>query len=101
MEASAPTERARTSATAPEASCPAQTLSHAQVTAQKHNFIPSFELSLITFIIPDVDECALNPNVCLNGLCVNNMGSYSCNCEPGYSVLTTGCTGELLPWIGC
>lgn len=44
----------------------------------------------------DVDECELNPNICLSGNCENTRGSFICHCEMGYSVRkgTTGCTGE-------
>lgn len=31
----------------------------------------------------DVDECALNPNVCVHGICVNQPGTFKCYCEPG------------------
>lgn len=45
----------------------------------------------------DVDECELNPNICLSGNCENTKGSFICHCDMGYSVRkgTTGCTGEL------
>lgn len=44
----------------------------------------------------DVDECELNPNICLSGNCENTKGSFICHCELGYSVRkgTTGCTGD-------
>ena len=44
----------------------------------------------------DVDECELNPNICLSGNCENTKGSFICHCDMGYSVRkgTTGCTGE-------
>ncbi|CAF94716.1 unnamed protein product, partial [Tetraodon nigroviridis] len=33
----------------------------------------------------DVDECQLfHPNVCKNGVCVNNVPGYSCYCTSGY-----------------
>lgn len=34
----------------------------------------------------DIDECAMNPNVCMHGKCHNTRGSYTCNCNPGYCV---------------
>lgn len=45
----------------------------------------------------DVDECDLNPNICLSGSCENTKGSFICHCDMGYSVRkgTTGCTGKL------
>ncbi|KFM70042.1 Fibrillin-2, partial [Stegodyphus mimosarum] len=32
----------------------------------------------------DVDECALMPNLCPNGRCINTLGSYRCICNKGY-----------------
>lgn len=31
----------------------------------------------------DVDECILNPNICVHGICVNSPGTFKCYCEPG------------------
>ncbi|KAI8508109.1 hypothetical protein Bbelb_143490 [Branchiostoma belcheri] len=44
----------------------------------------------------DVDECALNPNICQNGQCENTRGSFACLCDPGYSVKKEGegCTDD-------
>lgn len=43
----------------------------------------------------DVNECDLNPNICLHGECENTKGSFICHCQLGYFVKkgTTGCTG--------
>ncbi|ETE56998.1 hypothetical protein L345_17290, partial [Ophiophagus hannah] len=43
---------------------------------------------------PDVNECELNPNICLHGECENTKGSFICHCQLGYFVKkgTTGCT---------
>ncbi|CAL9016002.1 unnamed protein product [Prunus brigantina] len=32
----------------------------------------------------DIDECALNSNLCNNGKCKNLPGNYSCSCNSGY-----------------
>ncbi|XP_067329714.1 fibrillin-2 isoform X2 [Anolis sagrei] len=32
----------------------------------------------------DINECALNPDICLNGVCENLRGSYRCICNLGY-----------------
>lgn len=47
------------------------------------------------FVWPDVNECDLNPNICLHGDCENTKGSFICHCELGYFVKkgSTGCTG--------
>ena len=37
------------------------------------------------FILSDVDECSFS-NPCLNGgTCINNAGSYTCRCAPGWT----------------
>lgn len=43
----------------------------------------------------DVNECDLNPNICLSGTCENTKGSFICHCDMGYSGKKgkTGCTG--------
>ncbi|PIO35813.1 hypothetical protein AB205_0174470 [Aquarana catesbeiana] len=33
----------------------------------------------------DIDECKVMPNLCQNGQCVNNIGSYKCFCNHGYT----------------
>ncbi|XP_054439323.1 fibrillin-3 [Pteronotus mesoamericanus] len=38
----------------------------------------------------DVNECAENPGICANGLCVNTDGSFRCECPFGYSLDSTG-----------
>lgn len=49
--------------------------------------------------LPDVNECDLNPNICLHGECENTKGSFICHCQLGYFVKkgTTGCTGGNRP----
>ncbi|XP_074851141.1 fibrillin-2 [Carettochelys insculpta] len=32
----------------------------------------------------DINECALDPDICANGICENLRGSYRCNCNSGY-----------------
>ncbi|XP_051691464.2 LOW QUALITY PROTEIN: fibrillin-3 [Oryctolagus cuniculus] len=38
----------------------------------------------------DIDECALDPEICTNGTCENLRGSYRCICNPGYQAGATG-----------
>lgn len=47
------------------------------------------ELKLFNFVT-DINECAQNPNICVNGGCDNLMGTYRCICDHGYEVDETG-----------
>ncbi|XP_073729872.1 fibrillin-2 [Misgurnus anguillicaudatus] len=38
----------------------------------------------------DIDECKVIPDVCVNGRCMNIMGSYRCHCKPGFISSTAG-----------
>ena len=44
----------------------------------------------------DVDECRHLSNLCENGECINNDGSYRCKCKMGYKLDPTGkkCVGK-------
>uniref|UniRef100_A0A1I8PY45 Protein crumbs n=1 Tax=Stomoxys calcitrans TaxID=35570 RepID=A0A1I8PY45_STOCA len=35
--------------------------------------------------VKDVDECAISPKICGNGICKNEEGSYKCYCTPGFT----------------
>lgn len=43
----------------------------------------------------DHDECA-GTNICLNGMCINEDGSFKCLCKPGFTLASSGryCTGR-------
>ena len=43
----------------------------------------------------DIIECDAG-NLCANGICQNNEGSYMCSCIPGFAVDSTGteCQGK-------
>lgn len=47
---------------------------------------------------PDINECALDPDICPNGICENLRGTYKCICNSGYEVDSTGknCVGKKL-----
>ncbi|XP_060068909.1 fibrillin-2-like [Ylistrum balloti] len=38
----------------------------------------------------DINECQLNPYICVNGACENRDGSYRCLCNPGFESDPTG-----------
>lgn len=40
--------------------------------------------------IIDVDECDRNP--CVNGICINNQGSFRCECPESLQLQTDGRT---------
>lgn len=49
-----------------------------------------------TCLLLDINECALDPDICHNGICENLRGSYRCICNIGYESDTSGknCVGE-------
>lgn len=44
----------------------------------------------------DINECALDPDICANGVCENLRGSYRCICNVGYETDSSGrnCVGK-------
>lgn len=56
------------------------------ITINRHNSCP----------LLDINECALDPDICQNGICENLRGSYRCICNIGYESDTSGknCVGE-------
>lgn len=44
----------------------------------------------------DLNECALIPNLCQGGECINTDGSFRCECTSGYVLDATGqrCIGK-------
>lgn len=48
------------------------------------------------YYIADIDECKVIHDVCRNGECVNDRGSYHCNCKAGYTpdITGTACVGK-------
>ncbi len=47
-------------------------------------------------LFPDIDECAMLPSLCLNGLCVNLQPGYRCECRQGwrFDPVSLICTGR-------
>ena len=50
-------------------------------------------LSGLYFLSTDRDECTENDTCAANENCVNTVGSYSCNCAPGYTGEAGNCQG--------
>lgn len=44
----------------------------------------------------DMNECDMNPHLCLHGNCENTKGSFTCHCHLGYVIRkgAPGCSGE-------
>lgn len=59
----------------------------------KISFVP---LRTNSFLIADIDECKVIHDVCRNGECINERGTYHCICNPGYTTDVTGtlCIGR-------
>lgn len=43
----------------------------------------------ILCIFSDMDECSIR-NMCLNGMCINEDGSFKCICKPGFQLASDG-----------
>ena len=51
------------------------------------------------YMSPDIDECSLQLDYCNDTEdCINTEGGFECMCEPGFTRVPGGCTGEL--WGG-
>jgi hypothetical protein len=45
-------------------------------------------------LILDINECNVNSSLCGNGICINQIGSYTCNCTNGYRFNSQTCIGK-------
>lgn len=50
----------------------------------------------VFFPFSDHNECAIT-NMCLNGMCINEDGSFKCVCKHGFTLASSGryCTGAV------
>lgn len=55
-------------------------------------------MHLLQCKVPDINECTVFPDICINGKCRNTIGSFVCTCNPGYASDEFGvnCTGRWL-----
>uniref|UniRef100_A0A8C4R8Q0 EGF-like domain-containing protein n=1 Tax=Eptatretus burgeri TaxID=7764 RepID=A0A8C4R8Q0_EPTBU len=60
-------------------------LSSAQYTQLCGNQLPGFIIDIHTGKPVDIDECRDIPGVCYNGVCINQVGSFRCECPLGFS----------------
>ena len=53
-------------------------------------------LILLCVLPPDIDECSVT-GMCINGQCVNEMGTYRCDCDKDFmpNLARTGCIGNV------
>lgn len=72
-----------------------RTASVRTISRPDHRHTPSPSWNWPSDLIPsDHDECATT-NMCLNGMCINEDGSFKCICKPGFTLAPNGryCTG--------
>ncbi|MED6274642.1 Fibrillin-2, partial [Characodon lateralis] len=49
------------------------------------NLAPGFIIDIHTGKPVDIDECREIPGICANGVCINQIGSFRCECPMGFS----------------
>lgn len=74
--------------------CVAHVCVFSHFVVKTHSFI--YIIWIIFHFFSDINECALIPDICQNGICENLRGSYRCICNIGYESDTSGknCEGE-------
>ena len=54
----------------------------------------SFTILIFFCFLTDIKECDDNNGNCFeNSNCVNNLGSFACECQRGYEMMDGECTG--------
>lgn len=56
----------------------------------KSTIVVALPYIYIFFSISDIDECATDDNGGCAHFCLNNVGSFSCFCQPGYKSINDG-----------
>ena len=51
---------------------------------------------MLTLSLTDIDECDDERDICSNGMCINNQGSFRCACPSGFVLGNDGrtCLGK-------
>ena len=57
--------------------CPCKNTVHIQVKRKYYQYKP------IYFLLTDIHECGSSP--CIYGTCIDNVNSYTCTCDDGYT----------------
>lgn len=47
-------------------------------------------MSSVYIIVADVDECRTVEDICENGDCINQQGTFQCICPPGFEISPDG-----------
>lgn len=69
--------------------------------------VPRSQAAPDTAPSPDIDECGEIPAICASGVCINQIGSFRCECPMGffYNSAWLVCEGAFSPasqpWAGC
>lgn len=62
----------------------------------RSRFISRGDVPRSLCVFSDINECALDPDICQNGVCENMLRTYKCACNEGFEVDLTGknCIGR-------
>ena len=60
-------------------------------------YIVNYNIIMMACLVVDIDECMSNNGGC-EQICVNNIGTYSCDCHEGYDIDIDGfsCLGTFI-----
>ena len=59
-------------------------------------FAQIHDVSLISIFFSDIDECSLGSDNCdVNAQCINEMGTFSCECNAGFTGDGVTCIGKI------
>ena len=58
-----------------------------------YEYVVREDKDLINRIV-DINECTENASICDRGQCINEIGTYTCNCTQGYRFNSVTCIGN-------